>query len=301
MLPLVSIIILNYNGREYLGPCIRDVLRSSYDVFEVIVVDNASTDGSLDLLSDFPAVRVVRNSRNLLSSAGLNRGIQVARGDIVVLLDQDTSVRSDWLEELLRPLIKDPAVAITGSKLLYRDGLVQHAGGAFEWNGFTRHLRSGEVDVPGEDGSPRDVDYVCGASMAIRRSLLTHLGGLDECMPFYFEEVDLCWQAHRLGYKVLYVPNSVVVHHESASIGKNTNRYLFNYHRGRWRFMLKNFELKVLMTEVVPAEMRWLKSADETHARPRVMWRVYLSALVGIPGAVLRRISRRSQRICRPG
>ena len=128
--PQASIVILNYNGERYLRPCLDSVFRSDLREFEVIVVDNASTDRSLQVLDPYlPHIRFIQNHRNLLSTRGLNPGIQAAIAPIVVLLDTDTEVRPDWLRNLLAPIQTDPTVAITGSKLLYPDGTIQHAGG----------------------------------------------------------------------------------------------------------------------------------------------------------------------------
>ena len=257
--PHASIVVLNYNGERYLGPCLRSVLASDYPSFEVIVVDNASTDRSLELLAPYGSrVRLIQNPRNLLSTRGLNPGIRAARAPIVVLLDSDTEVRPSWLGELIRPIQLDPEVAITGSKLLYPDGVhIQHAGGFTVFNAIAGHYGSGEVDR-GKWDEERDVEYVTGAATAIRVALLRQVGGgLSEVFPFYYEDCDICHQARRLGYRVLYVPSSVAVHHESVGMGRGSLRYLFNLHRGRARFLAKNLPIAHI-PRAVRVELIWL-------------------------------------------
>ncbi len=259
--PHARVVVLNYNGERYLGPCLSSIFSSDYPSFEVIVVDNASTDRSLDLLAPYrDRVRLIRNRRNLLSTRGLNPGIRATRAPIVVLLDTDTEVRTDWLRELIRPIQTDPEVAITGSKLLYPDGVhLQHAGGFIRLNAIAGHHGHGEKD--GEEwNQERDVEYVTGAATAIRGSFLDQVGGgLSEIFPFYYEDCDICHQARRLGYRVRYVPSSVAIHHESVGMGRGSLRYLYNLHRGRVRFLAKNLPL-VHIRRAIETELRWLFS-----------------------------------------
>jgi GT2 family glycosyltransferase len=257
--PHASIVVLNYNGERYLGPCLSSVFASDYPSFEVIVVDNASTDRSLDLLASYgDRIRLIRNPRNLLSTRGLNPGIRAAQAPIVVLLDTDTEVRPTWLGELIRPIRTEPDVAITGSKLLYPDGIhIQHAGGFTHRNALAGHFGHGEED--GEEWSQeRDVEYVTGAATAIRVAFLDQVGGgLSEIFPFYYEDCDICHQALRLGYRVLYVPSSVAIHHESVGMGRGSLRYLFNLHRGRARYLAKNLPIAHIPRAIL-TELSWL-------------------------------------------
>lgn len=295
-LPLISIVIINFNGRVHIERCLSSVLASNYPCFEVIFVDNASTDDSLELLQPFLSnVTLVRNPANFLSSKGLNQGIRHSRGEIVVLLDLDTEVQRDWLSQLILPLLENPLVAITGSKLLFGDGkTIQHAGGTIRRNGCTAHFGHGEQDQ-GQWDQTRQTPYVTGAALAIRQSVLKELGGgLDELFPFYFEEVDLCWHARRLGYQVVYVAESVAIHHESTSWGgSRSERYYFHYHRGRWRFILKNMPWREIATNVIPEELRWLWKYAHADHQWRVLPRAYFWAFVTIPQIIQRRMGRR--------
>lgn len=293
--PHASVVVLNHNGERYLGTCLRSLFDSDYPSFEVVVVDNASTDGSLKSLAFYRnRIRLIRNRRNLLSTRGLNRGIRVARAPIIVLLDTDTEVRSDWLRELIRPLQTDPAVAVTGSRLLYPGGtILQHGGGYVDASGFAHHYGHG-LDAASHCGGATDVEYVTGAATAIRRSFLQQVGGgLDPLFPFYYEDCDICHQARRLGYRVLYVPSSVALHHESASLGRGSHRYLFQLHRGRFRYLLKNGAAGDLLRHGLARERQWLRQfpSSEKHLGP---WgKALASTLPALPRIVLRRLVRR--------
>ena len=295
-LAFVSVVVLNFNGTKFIEKCVGSLLASDHPNFEVIVVDNASTDGSLECLAAFgERVRIIRNAANLLSAPGLNQGIKAALGEIVVLLDLDAEVRSDWLMRLVEPIEGDSRVAVTGSKLLFGDGrTIQHAGGTIGNNGFTEHGGYGHTDGALDDHLPREVEFVTGASIAIRRSVLDDLGGgLDEMFPFYYEEVDLCWNVRRLGHKVVYVPQSVAIHHESGTMGRGSSRYLFNFHRGRLRFLLKNARLHELLSRIPMGEAWWLAKHGLRGPGRFAVLLAYPAALAALPGAIQRRLHRR--------
>ncbi len=301
--PLASVVILNHNGLSFLGPCLESLMASRSICFEVIVVDNASTDGSLALCDQFgDRVRVVKNRRNILSSRGLNRGIACSHAPFVVFLDTDTEVRQDWLKELIKPLLEDEGVAITGSKLLLSDGVrLQHAGGYSTGCGMAQHFGYGRKD-DGSFDEPRDVEYVTGAAMAVRRSFLSEIGGgFDPLFPFYFEDFDLCAQALRLGYRVRYVPSSVAIHHESVGLTLGSRRYILFFHRGRLRHVFKNLPMTHLATRFPLEEYRWLK--DNKWLRPvaPAIALSYASLLPALPTIAWRRVRRRLRERRGPG
>lgn len=261
--PFVSVIILNYNGKKFLKSCLDSVLADSYHPKEIILVDNASSDGSLAIAREYQdRVTLIENPANYGFPKGCNQGINVARGDIIVLLNVDTVVRKNWLEALVEPLRDDPTVGLTGSKLLFPDnGLIQFAGGVMEPNCLTHHEGYGAKD-DGTFDKPKSVDYLTGASLAIRQDVLEKLGGLDERFPLYFEDLDLCYRARQAGYKVLYQPSSVVCHYETFGTEKFSPDYFYYFHRGRLRFALKHFGLKYFLTSFLPYEWNWRLRCD---------------------------------------
>jgi GT2 family glycosyltransferase len=250
-----SVLILSWNGETYLPDCLNAVMAQSHAPHEVILVDNASTDGSVELVAaNFPQVRIICNDENLGFAGGMNAGLKEATGDIAVLLNQDTVVREDWLAELVKAMETDKHIGIAGCKILYPDGqTIQHAGGYLEYPlGLSHHYGYGELDQ-GQWDEQREVEYVTGAAMAIQLEVLERIGYLDDdFFPAYFEDADLCLRARQAGYKVVYVPTAALLHHESASTETVEQHYY--YHRNRLRLLLKHYTLEQFKRDFLPAE-----------------------------------------------
>ena len=253
--PSVSVIVPAWNGLPYIGACLDAVLRQGHAACELIVVDNASTDGTADLVERaYPQVRLVRNETNRGFAGGCNDGIRAARGEVLVLLNQDTEVQPGWLEALLRA-VQEQQVGIVGCKILYPDGeTVQHAGGWLEWPlGLAHHYGYREAD-DGRWDSSRSVECVTGAAMAFRREMLDRIGFLDEGFwPGYFEDADYCLRAREAGLEVWYASDATLWHQESTSLGEGDGLSKA-YQRGRIRFLLKHLTPGRLLNEFVRAE-----------------------------------------------
>jgi GT2 family glycosyltransferase len=252
-----SVLILSWNGETYLPDCLNAVMAQSHAPHEVILVDNASTDGSVELVAaNFPQVRIICNDEHLGFAGGMNVGLKEATGDIAVLLNQDTVVREDWLAELVKAVEADEHIGIAGCKILYTDGqTIQHAGGYLEYPlGLAHHYGYGELDQ-GQWDQQREVEYVTGTAMAIRLEVLERIGYLDDdFFPAYFEDADLCLRARQAGYKVVYVPTAALLHHESASTETETVEQHYYYHRNRLRLLLKHYILEQFKQDFSPTE-----------------------------------------------
>jgi GT2 family glycosyltransferase len=262
--PLVSIVILSYNSRGFIGPCLRSVAALEWAPIEVVIPDNASSDDSPRIAREAAEaermdVSVIPLPENLGCAGGNNAGWRATRGRFVVFLNPDTEVTPAFVTELVRPMLADPAIAVTGAKIFYPGGrTLQHAGAFMYPNGMTDHYGAGCEDT-GEFDTPRDVDYVTGAGFAIRRAALEQAGGFDEdYYPAYFEESDLCTRIRRAGWRVVYIPTAVLVHHESVSLTANSPGFHRMYQRMRIRFCLKNLSLKDWLTRFIPFEAWWL-------------------------------------------
>ena len=187
--------------------------------FEVIVVDNASEDGSADYIAaHFPHARLLRNTTNLGFAGGCNVGLHHAHGSSFVLLNQDTEAQPNWLSQLITPLRQDSSIGITGSKALFLDGTIQHAGAHLDHQAISHHYGYTTRDRHDYD-QLRDVDFVTGAALAISRRAYTVIGDLDEGFsPAYYEDADWCYRARAAGFRVVYVPDSVIIHKETSSV-----------------------------------------------------------------------------------
>lgn len=275
--PLVSVIVLAWNGQTYLEPCLTALLAQDYTPCQVIVVDNGSQDRSVEIAQRFaPRLELVRNRTNLGFAGGVNVGIRHATGEIIVLLNQDTEVQPGWLHALVDAFAQDSTVGIVGSKALYPNGRVQHAGGYIRpGDAFAFHVGRNEED-DGQAGVPGDVEYVTGTSFALHRRVLEAIGGLDEGFyPAYYEEIDYCYRARRAGFRIVYQPKSLLVHHESTSLPAESYALISAFHRNRVRFVLRHWTGEELAS-FVEAEKRATaetKSIDDAVARGRAYWR----------------------------
>jgi len=277
-----SVIVLSWNGKTYLPDCLNAVMAQTHAPHEVILVDNASTDGSVEsVAANFPQFRIIRNDENLGFAGGMNVGLKQATGDIAVLLNQDTVVREDWLAALVKAMEADALIGIAGCKVLYPDGeTIQHAGGYLEYPlGLAHHYGYGELDQ-GQWDEQREVKYVTGAAMAIRREMLERIGYLDEdFFPAYFEDADICIRARQTGYKVVYVPTAVLLHYESASTERETVQQHYHYHRNRLRLLLKHYTLEQFKQDFFPAEKERFALPLPLH-EVRALRRSYLEKLL---------------------
>lgn len=218
--PVVSIVVPVYEKLAFTRRCLEEIAATVDLPYEVIVVDNASRDGTrCFLLSEQVAGRLTAllNDENLGFGKACNRGVAAARGRYVALLNNDTVPHPGWLSELVRTLEDDASIGLVGARLLYPDGRVQHAGMTFGDDLRTAHVyRHAPADHPAVL-EPRDYPAVTGACVLMPRALWQELGGLDEGYRHYVEDVDLCMRVWEAGYRVRYCPSSVVTHFEQAS------------------------------------------------------------------------------------
>jgi GT2 family glycosyltransferase len=226
-LPTTSIVIPSYNGIALTEACLSALAATlpSYLQVEIIVVDDCSTDNTEPRLARWlerePRLKVLRNPQNCGFLVTCNNGAAAASGQIVILLNNDTLPLYGWLEPLLRTFRDHPDAGAVGGKLVYPDGRLQEAGGVLFADGSAANFGKGdyEVDAPLYNYL-RDVDYVSGALLATPRALFSQLGGLDtRYRPIYYEDADYCFRVWENGYKVLYQPESVVIHLEGVTCG----------------------------------------------------------------------------------
>lgn len=265
----VSVVILAWNGIAYLKGCIESLLEQTVPPAEILLVDNGSHDGSAAFVAaNYPSVIRLENATNLGVSRGWNQGIQASRGDLVAVANQDLVFRPDWLHELLAVFVRRPQAAIVGCKLLYPDNCtLQHAGGQLTADTLIgSHYGYGERDL-GQYDDEREVEFVTGAVMAIRRTTFDAVGLFDErFFPAYYEDVDFCFRARQMDRSVWYAPRPVAIHYESTSTGGNASERLFAMlHRGRLRFALKHLSDQAFSERFIPAEIALLHSDRPTY------------------------------------
>src|SRR5262249_10340775 len=214
--PLVSIVIPVWNELEFTRRCLAAIQKTTQQPYEIIVVNNGSTDGTTEYLNQLTGkVKVVNHPENVGFVQGCNSGAKEARGKYILLLNNDTEPQTGWLEALVETLEADETVGAVGAKLIYPNGKLQEAGGiCFQdgtaWN-FGKH---DDPDKP-EYSYLREACYCSAACLLVRRDLWEKIGGFDErYSPAYWEDTDLAFSIRNLGYRVMFQPRSKVVHHE---------------------------------------------------------------------------------------
>ncbi|MCC7359659.1 MAG: glycosyltransferase family 2 protein [Anaerolineales bacterium] len=243
MPPLVSVVIVTWNGLRFLPECWAALRAQTYAPIEVIVVDNGSTDGSGQWLAvQTPAPRVIVNAGNRGFAAANNQGLAAARGEYVALLNNDAYPEPGWLAALVAAAEADPGVGLLGGLLLFADRphIVQSAGICVDRCGITWDAAGGELAAQQGDQPRPSFGPSAGAAL-YRRELLAALGGFDEAFFAYLEDVDLAWRARRAGWRAVLVPSARVKHVHSGTGRQGSALKTFYLARNKYRLLVKNY------------------------------------------------------------
>jgi GT2 family glycosyltransferase len=248
--PKFSIIIVTWNALDHLKRFLPDVAGTDHPSYEILIADNASSDGSAEWIArEYPDIRIATFDRNFGYCGGNNRGAARARGEILIFLNNDAKPDPDWLTPLEKAF-SDPQTGIVQPKIRSVDepGHFEYAGAA---GGFIDAMgypfcRGRIFDTVEEDRGqydrPSEIFWASGAALAIRRELFERAGGFDEDFEFHMEEIDLCWRCHKLGFKVMYEPQSVAWHLGGGSLPMGNPRKVFYNYRNNLTMMAKNLD-----------------------------------------------------------
>ncbi|MDO5564626.1 MAG: glycosyltransferase [Eubacteriales bacterium] len=225
--PLVSIIIPCYNQIQYTYKCLISILETvdfQKTPYEIIIADDVSEDATKELNKYSENIIISRNETNQGFLKNCNNAAKKARGEYIVFLNNDTEVKTNWLSSLVDLIKRDPFYGIVGSKLIFPDGTLQEAGGIIWADGSAWNYGRGKDPKSPEYNYVREVDYISGASIMIKKDLWIEIGGFDErYAPAYCEDSDLAFEVRQRGYKVMYQPASEIIHYEGISNGKEAN------------------------------------------------------------------------------
>ena len=238
--PFISIIVLNWNGEGYVAKCLDSLLDQTYPNYEVIVVDNSSTDGSVELLKGYlPRINLMLNQENVGFAAGNNVAIREAKGEFIVLFNNDAVAHREWLERLITGVLYPPQADIaSGPIYFYEPSDVIWSGGmrsdmlsgeAWNLGSYQQHFKASD-----------DIDYFAGCALLIAKRVFDEIGFLDERFFFYSEDCDFCFRAKRAGFSLRLVPDAIVWHMIPMSLKQPSVRLRHDYYlESRIKLVLK--------------------------------------------------------------
>lgn len=248
-MPEISVIIVNWNGKHFLEICLDAMRRQSFRDFECLLVDNGSTDGSVEYVRhNFPEIRVVPLDTNVGFAAANNAGYAQCRGELIVLLNNDTEAHPNWLEEIHKASVKFISASSFACKMIYFDDRTRldNCGFGLTSAGLTMDLGRGQLDGPAWS-EPRKVFGACGGAAVYRRRMLDDVGLFDRDFFMTYEDVDLSFRGQLRGHECVFVPQAVVYHRYRATMAKYPARQAFFSQRNIEIVYLKNMPFGLIL------------------------------------------------------
>jgi O-antigen biosynthesis protein len=254
--PKLSVIIVTYNSEKFLKDCLESVFSQQTDFsFKVIIVDNGSYDNSIPLISEnFPKTEIIQNSNNVGFASANNQGVRHSEAEFILFLNPDTILKKNALQTLFDFLLLHPQAGVIGPKIFDADGLLQRTGISFPsaWNLISEitlldkifpysKLFGGHRKLYLNPEQVNEVDFLQGSCLMVPRKVLDAVGLLDEKFFMYFEETDLCFRVIKKDYKVIYVPDSEIIHIGGSGVSYYDKRRLLLYHESYVRFLKKHY------------------------------------------------------------
>jgi GT2 family glycosyltransferase len=304
--PLISVVILNWNGKEYLSSCIRSVREQTYPNMEMILVDNASEDGSVEVVKNlYSDLNVIINHENLGYGGGNNRGMTEAKGSYIFVLNSDTEIDEKCVEFLWRCMEGDQKIGVTTPKILLYDrrDMIDAAGLTVYPDGLS--IGRGRLEPQGKYNQSEEVFFGSGCASLYRKEMLEEIGLFDTDFFAYAEDTDLGWRARLAGWKAYYVPGAVVYHHHSKKFGAYSSMKAFLVERNRIWVAWKNFPLPILYLWPFYTLWRYFYQGIGTLIRRGasgrfgqesssfllifILMKAYLSGLKGLPSVLRKR------------
>jgi len=260
--PLISVIILNWNGRKVVEACLNSVLKQTYKNLEVIVVDNASSDGSREFINEkFPGIKLIANKENLGFDGGNNVGLKLAKGEFMMMLNNDTVLVPDCIEELKKSIEKDKRFGACASKVVLNEGknLIDVAGIAVCLDGMS--IGRGRMESIDKFNQEEEVFFASDCACLYRREMIEDIRLPDEIYDedffAYADETDMGWRARLSGWKCIYSPKAVCYHCHSASTSNYSPFKAFLVERNRIWVAIKSFPLPVIFLGLIYTIQRY--------------------------------------------
>lgn len=303
--PLISIIILNWNGKKYLKDCFDSLESQTYPNFEIILVDNGSEDGSVKFVREnFPQIKIIGNKKNLGFAKGNNIGIKLAKGKYIFVLNNDTKVEKNCLENLVEAAEKDDKIGMCAPKILSfgNPQIIDSVGLNIYFDGMSRGRGRMEID-DGKYNKIEEILFPSGCAALYRKTMIDEIGLFDENFFAYCEDTDLGLRGRLAGWKAILVPSATVYHHYSGSTEKYSDFKAFLVERNHFWVALKNFPLSLLFLVPFYTLLRYFFTiygilikqgpAAKFHSSklklPLILIGAYISTLKGMPRILKKR------------
>ena len=260
----IAVVILNWNGKKFLEKFLPSVIERSREHADIIIADNSSSDGSIEYLKQFhPELKVINLKKNFGFARGYNLALKQVEADYYILLNSDIEVTENWIMPVVRLMEENPAVAACQPKIRsYHEPekfeYAGAAGGFIDKYGYPfcqgRLFQSLETDT-GQYDTATEIFWATGACMFVRSAVYHRLGGFDDDFFAHMEEIDFCWRAKNLGYKIMYCPESVIFHIGGGTLPKNNSRKTYLNIRNNIIMLYKNLEparlVRVLAARII--------------------------------------------------
>jgi hypothetical protein len=246
MAPLISVVVVNFSGKKFLDGCLSSLVGQTFRDFEIILVDNGSSDGSADHVREcYPSVILVETGKNLGFAGGTNAGIRVAKGEFIFTMNNDMVADPHLLEEIKKPMQADSCVGMCGSKILFPDGRINSTALCISRSGAGEDRGIGEPDH-GQYDTAEEIFAPCAGAALYRCAMLVDIGLFDEDFFLYYEDVDLAFRGRLAGWKCMYVPTARIVHIYKGTAGFNSDISVYYGNRNLVWCVVKNFPLRTL-------------------------------------------------------
>ncbi len=251
MKPLVSIVITNWNGKDHIEECLTSLLKQSYKNYEVIFVDNGSTDGSVEFIKKkFPKIKLIQNKKNNGFAKANNQGFLISKGNYIIFLNNDTKADKNWLNELVIAAEKYPEIGMFSSKMLFYNNpkIINSRGLKLFYD--AKAVDDG-FNVLDSKEKVKDVFGPCGGASFFRKKLIEDISFnnefYDEDFFIYSEDLDVAFRSRLKGWKCLYIPTAIIYHKHNATAKKEPDLALYHYTKNKIFIIIKNYPLALLI------------------------------------------------------
>lgn len=270
--PAVDVIVCAYNNKKLTSQCLNSLLSLSYSNYKIILVDDCSTDDSVEFLKNkYPTITIVKNKKNLGAAKTRSNGIKLSQAKYIVTMDNDATLSPDWLTKMIELMESDEKIGQAGGKILFLDNpkMLAEAGVSMCPNGRCHEIGFKKSAFDKRYNKTRKVLMVSTASTIIRKSVFDYVGRFYDAYYYGYEDSDLSWRINIAGYKVMYYPKAVSYHMLNTTVNKTIGRKKSYYWmRNRLLIMFRNYELKSLI-RYLPANLRFT-AGDCFHHPERV-------------------------------